>query len=230
MPQNIYISQSKTENTNKTFNNPLVYRILRSSYSNTTLACTSFKSPDSSQIQRSRLGEQYVKFCDTAWYQNILELLHLQLDKTGKKLFLFMKKKTIDGKDWKKNCIKKCLNISISLTSSLWCLHRIHGLCSEFLSLKYSPSLGLMLIYCRAYAATIYKTGIGLTTGFIGSHTVTHNYSVYVLQLITVHYNTCWVFTLCLHWLAVFQYRRIRSPASLQLFSEDCCSARILTD
>jgi hypothetical protein len=25
----------------------------------------------------------------------------------------------------------------------------------------------------------IYKTGIGLTTGFIGSHTVTHNYSVY---------------------------------------------------
>jgi hypothetical protein len=28
-------------------------------------------------------------------------------------------------------------------------------------------------IYCRAYVATIYKTGIGLTTGFIGSHTVT---------------------------------------------------------
>jgi hypothetical protein len=27
----------------------------------------------------------------------------------------------------------------------------------------------------------IYKTGIGLTTGFIGSHTVTHNYSVYTL-------------------------------------------------
>jgi hypothetical protein len=25
----------------------------------------------------------------------------------------------------------------------------------------------------------LYKTGIGLTTGFIGSHTVTHNYSVY---------------------------------------------------
>jgi hypothetical protein len=35
-------------------------------------------------------------------------------------------------------------------------------------------------IYCRALSvATIYKTGIGLTTGFIGSHTVTHNYSVY---------------------------------------------------
>jgi hypothetical protein len=26
-----------------------------------------------------------------------------------------------------------------------------------------------------------YKTGIGLTTGFIESHTVTHNYSVYTL-------------------------------------------------
>jgi hypothetical protein len=27
----------------------------------------------------------------------------------------------------------------------------------------------------------LYKMGIGLTTGFIGSHTVTHNYSVYTL-------------------------------------------------
>jgi hypothetical protein len=27
----------------------------------------------------------------------------------------------------------------------------------------------------------LYKTGIGLTTGFIGSHTVTHNYSVHTL-------------------------------------------------
>jgi hypothetical protein len=27
----------------------------------------------------------------------------------------------------------------------------------------------------------LYKTGIGLTTGFIGSHTVTHNSSVYTL-------------------------------------------------
>jgi hypothetical protein len=27
----------------------------------------------------------------------------------------------------------------------------------------------------------LHKTGIGLTTGFIGSHTVTHNYSVYTL-------------------------------------------------
>jgi hypothetical protein len=27
----------------------------------------------------------------------------------------------------------------------------------------------------------LYKTGIGLTTGFIGSQTVTHNYSVYTL-------------------------------------------------
>jgi hypothetical protein len=51
----------------------------------------------------------------------------------------------------------------------------------------------------------------------------------YTLQLTTIHYNTCWVFTLYLHWLPVIQYRRIRSPATLQPFSEDCCSARILT-
>jgi hypothetical protein len=74
-----------------------------------------------------------------------------------------------------------------------------------------------------------YIRRVGLTTGFIGSHTVTHNYSVYALQLTTVHYNTCRVLTLYLHSLPVFQYRRIRSPATLQLFSEDCCSARILT-
>jgi hypothetical protein len=33
----------------------------------------------------------------------------------------------------------------------------------------------------------VYNTGIGLTTGFIGSHTVTHNYSVYAL---TAHYSS----------------------------------------
>jgi hypothetical protein len=35
------------------------------------------------------------------------------------------------------------------------------------------------MILSRVCVATLYKTGIGLTTGFIGSHTVTHNYSVY---------------------------------------------------
>jgi hypothetical protein len=61
-------------------------------------------------------------------------------------------------------------------------------------------------------------------------HTQLHTITVYtLLQLHTVHYNTCRVFTLYLHWLPVFQFRRIRSPATLQLFSEDCCSARILT-
>jgi hypothetical protein len=59
-----------------------------------------------------------------------------------------------------------------------------------------------------------YNAGIGLTTGFIGSHTVTHNYSVYNLQL-AVHYDTCRVFLLCLHWLPVFQHRKICSPATL---------------
>jgi hypothetical protein len=33
----------------------------------------------------------------------------------------------------------------------------------------------------------LYKTGIGLTTGFIESHTVTHNYSVYTP---TAHYSS----------------------------------------
>jgi hypothetical protein len=61
-------------------------------------------------------------------------------------------------------------------------------------------------------------------------HTQLHKITVYTfLQLLTVHYNTCRVFTLYLHWLPVFHYPRIRSPATLQLFSEDCCSARILT-
>jgi hypothetical protein len=67
-----------------------------------------------------------------------------------------------------------------------------------------------------------------VTTGFIGSHTVTHNYSVYALKLTTVHYHTCRIFTLYLHSFPVFQYRRIHSPATLELFSEDCCSARTL--
>jgi hypothetical protein len=61
-------------------------------------------------------------------------------------------------------------------------------------------------------------------------HTQLHTITVYtLLQLTTVHCNTCRVFTLYLHCLSVFQYRRIRSPATLQLFSEDCCSARLLT-
>jgi hypothetical protein len=41
----------------------------------------------------------------------------------------------------------------------------------------------------------LYKTGIGLTTGFSGSHTQLHTITVYtLLQLLTVHYNTCRVF------------------------------------
>jgi hypothetical protein len=33
--------------------------------------------------------------------------------------------------------------------------------------------------YIVACMQRLYKTGIGLTTGFIGSHTITHSYSVY---------------------------------------------------
>jgi hypothetical protein len=60
-------------------------------------------------------------------------------------------------------------------------------------------------------------------------HTQLHTITMYTLYNFAVHYSTCRVFLLCLHWLPVFQYRRIRSPATLQLFFEDCCSARILT-
>jgi hypothetical protein len=42
-------------------------------------------------------------------------------------------------------------------------------------------------ILSRVRVATIYKTGIGLTTGFIGSYTVTHNYRVYTP---TAHYSS----------------------------------------
>jgi hypothetical protein len=54
-------------------------------------------------------------------------------------------------------------------------------------SLSYSDAdiypviINYYIILSRVYEATIYKTGIGLTTGFIGSHIVTHNYSVYTL-------------------------------------------------
>jgi hypothetical protein len=48
-----------------------------------------------------------------------------------------------------------------------------------------------ILKYCRAYAATnIYITGIGLTTGFIGSHTITvytlYNSLQFTITLATV--------------------------------------------
>jgi hypothetical protein len=99
------------------------------------------------------------------------------------------------------------------------------------LALWSSKKLGLLYGECllsRVWCGD-YIRRVGLTTGFIGSHTITHNYSVYALQLTTVHYQTCRVFTLYLRSLPVSQYRRISSPATLQLFSEDCCSARTLT-
>jgi hypothetical protein len=55
-------------------------------------------------------------------------------------------------------------------------------------------------------------------------HTQLHTITVYTLiQLTTVHYNTCRVSSLCLHWLPVFQYRRIRSLSELT-----CNSATLL--
>jgi hypothetical protein len=97
----------------------------------------------------------------------------------------------------------------------------IHDFCVlTFMALVFNQG-----IYCRAYLWQLYKTG--WIDNWI--YWITHNYSVSALQLTTVHYNTCRVFTLCLHSLPVSQYRRICLPATLQLFSEDCCSARTLT-
>jgi hypothetical protein len=64
------------------------------------------------------------------------------------------------------------------------------------------------------------KTGIGLITGFIGSHTVTHNYSVSTLTasqftIVLAESSYC-VFTGCPSSNTV-------GPVHLQLFSEDCC-------
>jgi hypothetical protein len=44
------------------------------------------------------------------------------------------------------------------------------------------PDLDVENIVARMWRR-LCKTGIRLTTGFIGSHTVTHNYSVYTSQL-----------------------------------------------
>jgi hypothetical protein len=47
-------------------------------------------------------------------------------------------------------------------------------------------SLGRTRHIVTRMCGDLYKTGIGLTTGFIGSHTVTHNYSVYTLHNLMV--------------------------------------------
>jgi hypothetical protein len=57
------------------------------------------------------------------------------------------------------------------------------------------------LRYCRAYVAWLYKTGIGLTTGFIGSHTITV-YTLYnsLLQLQLFSEDYCSARTLTRNW------------------------------
>jgi hypothetical protein len=82
------------------------------------------------------------------------------------------------------------------------------------------------LKYCHAYTRRLYKTG--WICNWI--YWITHSYTQ--LQCIRSYSSlqfTCRVFTLYLHWFPVFQYSQIRLPATLQLFSEDCCSAQILT-
>jgi hypothetical protein len=73
--------------------------------------------------------------------------------------------------------------------------------CTIYMRMSAHKATNTIVIYCRAYSvATIIRRVIGLTTGFIGSHTVTHNYSAHAL---TAHYSSlaesphC-IFTLCL--------------------------------
>jgi hypothetical protein len=47
-------------------------------------------------------------------------------------------------------------------------------------------------IVARMWRLYVYKTGIGLTTGFIGSHTVTQLQCIHFT--LAVHYSTCRVF------------------------------------
>jgi hypothetical protein len=61
------------------------------------------------------------------------------------------------------------------------------------------------------------------------NHTQLHTITVYTIYNSLQFNITLAESSQCLHLLPVFQYRRIRSPATLQLFSEDCWSARILT-
>jgi hypothetical protein len=68
----------------------------------------------------------------------------------------------------------------------------------------------------------LYKTGIGLTTGFIGSHSYTQLQCIQ-FTIHYVHYNNCRVFSLCLHWLPVFLCHCVRSPSELT-----CNSATLL--
>jgi hypothetical protein len=58
-------------------------------------------------------------------------------------------------------------------------------ICIIPLNIPYSLYHSIQLLMFNIVARTwrLYKTGIGLTTGFIRSHTVTHKYSVYTLQL-----------------------------------------------
>jgi hypothetical protein len=50
-----------------------------------------------------------------------------------------------------------------------------------FNSIRYVELIVRMSLNIVTRKRRIYKMGIGSTTGFIGSHTITHNYSVYTL-------------------------------------------------
>jgi hypothetical protein len=80
---------------------------------------------------------------------------------------------------------------------NIFAIHFTLNETSHLQLLKFIDTLKILSRVCGDYIRRV-----GLATGFIGSHTVTHNYSVYALQLTTVHYNIAesshCIFTGCL--------------------------------
>jgi hypothetical protein len=65
-------------------------------------------------------------------------------------------------------------NVVITYDIGLWASYAIA-------MLVWAAKEQITRIYIVARMWRLYKKGIKLTTGFIGSHTVTHNYSAYTL-------------------------------------------------
>jgi hypothetical protein len=93
---------------------------------------------------------------------------------------------------------------AVIMSSGIWCIV-VWYRCLPMFCLKYllfHPEERFNIV---ARMWRLYETGIGLTTGFIGSHTVTHNYSVdtltasqFTIVLAESPYNYNWLSQLSL--------------------------------
>jgi hypothetical protein len=113
--------------------------------------------------------------------------------------------------------------ILVAATHHPWRVIRARGSswCRSPSRRRNSEELSAVLIVARMWR--LYNTGIGLTTGFIRSHSVTHNYSVYTLQFtmftITLAESFHCVFIGCLSSYATGSVHLQNQPATLQLFT-----------